>query len=202
MGIDDDIPRLLPVGVQKPKPPGSLLPFPQRLCPGVSHDHTLAAGVKANVVGVVRALYARKKFKCGPVVDIRDAVKTASDEQTIGGRIVEHSLRLRQIGNRVHLLSGLQIDHFKGVVGNGGHEETLPLQVDAEVIDASLDVRQCNVGFQRQSWGLLTGGRAAQIEQSCEEQRCGEVFHWVSFKDLIPIYSTSYSVRQGERSGQ
>src|SRR5260370_40155797 len=64
MGINDDVPGLLPVGIQKPKPSGALLPFPQLLCPGVSHDHTLAAGVVANVIGVVGELHSRKDLKC------------------------------------------------------------------------------------------------------------------------------------------
>ena len=80
MGVDNEITRLLPVRVQKPKPPGSFHPFSELLCPGVSDDHTLAASVVANVVGVVRELHSCKDLKCGSVEDLRDAVKAAGDE--------------------------------------------------------------------------------------------------------------------------
>src|SRR5579859_4943283 len=141
MGIDDDVAGPLPVGVQKPKPSGSLLPFPQLLRSGVSDDYALAAGVVANVVGVVRELHSRQNLKCGPIKDFRDAVKTAGDEQTIGGSIVEDSLRLGQIGNRAHALAGFQVDYFECVVVNSSHEEALAFHVDAGVIDASFDTR-------------------------------------------------------------
>src|SRR5437870_4895065 len=106
MGIDDDVPGLLSVGVQKPEPSGSFFPFSQLLCPGVSDDHTLASGVVANVIGVVRELHGRKDLKCGSIEDLRDAVKTAGHEQTVGGGVVEHSLWLGKVGNGVHTLAG------------------------------------------------------------------------------------------------
>ena len=55
MGIDDHLPDQLSVGVQKPEPSGPGLRFAKPY-PGVSDDHLLAAGVVANVVGVVGEL--------------------------------------------------------------------------------------------------------------------------------------------------
>src|SRR5260370_11677322 len=129
MGVDNDVAGLPPVGVQKPKSSGSFFPFPQLLCSGISDDYTLAAGVVANVV-VVRELHSRKKLKCGPIKNLRDAVKAAGDEQTIGGSVVKHALRFGQIGNRVCGLAGFQVDHFERVVVNSGHEEALAFDVD------------------------------------------------------------------------
>src|SRR5438876_1256035 len=80
MRVDDDVPNLLPVGIQKPKPSRALLSFPELLCPGVSHDHSLAPGIEANVVGVIGELQSRKHLKCGPIEDLRDAIKAAGDE--------------------------------------------------------------------------------------------------------------------------
>src|SRR5260370_40305469 len=53
MSIDHDVSGLVPLGVQKPKPSGSLRSFPQLLCPGITDDHPLCAGVIATVVGIV-----------------------------------------------------------------------------------------------------------------------------------------------------
>ena len=170
MGVDDDVPNLLPVGIQKPKPSRALLSFPQLFRPGVSDDHTLAAGVVANVVGVIGELHSRKDLKCGPIEDLRDAVKAAGDEQPVGGGVVKHSLWLSQIGNRAHALARFQVDHLERMVVHSGHEEALAFHVDAGMIDAAFDVRQGNMGFQRQGLGLLAGGRAARNEQCCKNQ--------------------------------
>src|SRR6266849_2775529 len=57
------------------------------------------------------------------------------------------------------------------MVVNGGHKETLAFHVDAGVIDASFDIRQGDMGCERQ--GLLPGGQAIQQEQCCDT-----VFHF------------------------
>src|SRR2546421_13062903 len=100
MGVDDDLTGLLSVRVQKPKYPASLRPAPQRFLPAVPDDHTSAAGVITDIVGVVRELHCFQKLKCRPIINLGGAVTTAGDEQAIGGGIVEQSLRLLQIRKR------------------------------------------------------------------------------------------------------
>src|SRR5207249_7070657 len=102
-------------------------------------------------------LHSRQNLKCGPVKDLGNAVKAAGDKQTIGGRVVEHSLGLGQIGNGMHTPARLQVDHFERVVVNSGHEEALTFHVDAGVIDATFDVRQRNMGLKRQRRWFLPG---------------------------------------------
>src|SRR5438445_5532352 len=57
MGIDDDVTGFLPIGVQKPKPSGALLPFPQLAASAAYHvikPVVVLKGVGANDVVVVR----------------------------------------------------------------------------------------------------------------------------------------------------
>ncbi len=91
----------------------------------------LATSVIADVIGVVREFYSRENLKRRSVKDLCSAVTTTGYEETIGGDVVEHSLRLGQIGNRVHALAGLQVNYLEGVIFNGSHEEALALHVDA-----------------------------------------------------------------------
>src|ERR1700730_6493620 len=141
MGIDHDVTNLLPTRVQKRKASGSLRSLSQLLGPGISNDHTLPAGVIANVVGVVRQLRGRDNLKRCPIVDLRDAVKSTSDEELIVGSVVEYPLWLTQICNGAQEMSGFQINHLERVIVNGGHEQTLAFHVHAQVIDASFDTR-------------------------------------------------------------
>ena len=160
VGIHNDLGDLFPVGVQNPQRPASFRPPAQRLLPAVTDDHMLAAGVVANVVGVVGELHCLKNLKCGSIVDPGGAV-TAGDEQPIGRGIVELPLRLLQTRKRPHSLAGLQVDHFGGVIAQGGHEQTLALHIDAEVIHPSIDARERDAGFQRQRRGILPHCQAA-----------------------------------------
>src|ERR1700674_4026452 len=87
MGIDDNVPSLLSGGrVNEPKPPGSLYPFPQLLRASIPDDHALAAGVIANVVGVVRelgplqALFARGQI---PIPNIQDPIVLGISQESI-----------------------------------------------------------------------------------------------------------------------
>src|SRR5882724_7226490 len=99
MGIDHDVTELIPVRVQERKASSSLRSFPQLLSAGISNDHTFAAGVIANVVGVVRQLRGRDNLKSCPIEDLRDTVKSASNEESIVGIVVEYPLWLAQICN-------------------------------------------------------------------------------------------------------
>ena len=50
-------------------------------------------------------------------------------------------------------------------VKTASNEQALTFHIDAEVIEASLDIRQGDAGFQRQSRGLLSNnGEAIQQE--------------------------------------
>src|SRR5579864_6800938 len=102
--------------------------------------------VIANVVGVVGEFRSLEKLKCSPVIDSCGAV-TGGHKQTIGGSIVELSLRLLQIRKRSHAPAGLQIEHLGSMVPQRGHEQTLALHVDAEMIHASIDIGQGDTGF-------------------------------------------------------
>src|SRR5262245_3699483 len=110
MGIHDDLPCLLSVRIQKPKYPASLRPASQRFFSAVAHDHTAAAGVVANVVGVVGELHRFKNLKCGPVVNLGRAVTTAGHEQAIGGSVVEQSLGFLEIRKRPQSLATLHVE--------------------------------------------------------------------------------------------
>ena len=101
MSVDDDFEGLLPIRVDKPKPSGSFLAISQRLRPCVSHDDAFAARIVADVVGVVRELHRGKQAKTGAIVDFRASIQRTGDVETVGGCVVEDSLRLRKIGNRV-----------------------------------------------------------------------------------------------------
>src|SRR3981081_847437 len=106
MGIYHDVTGLIPVRVQKPKATGPLRSIAQLLRPGVSDHYTLAAGVIANVVSVVRELRGCENLKSRAVKDLRDAVKRAGDEESIGGGVVEYPLWLGQICNGAQGMSG------------------------------------------------------------------------------------------------
>ena len=106
MGINDDVREPFTLGVQKTQPSGALFPFSELLCAGVSDDHRLAAGIVANVVGVI----------------LHDTVKPAGDEQSVGGGFVKHPLWFGQIRNGVHTLAGFQVNYFNRVVLDSGHE--------------------------------------------------------------------------------
>jgi hypothetical protein len=90
-------------------------------------------------------------------------------------------LRLSQVGNRVHLLFGLQVDYLQGVIAHGRHEKTLAFHVAAKVINAPFHVRQGNPGMQRQHLRLLRNGLGAQNEQCCEQQNGFDVSHLALF---------------------
>src|SRR6266481_2944460 len=156
MRIDDYRPSLLPGGrVNEPEPPGSLFSFSQFLSPGVSDDYALASRVIANVVGVIRELHLTHRLKGRPIINIRNAIKTAGHVQAVGGGVEIHSLRLGQIWDCLHALAGLQVDHLESVVSYTSHKQSLALHVDAEVIDASFHTRQGDVAFERQNRGVL-----------------------------------------------
>src|SRR5258708_38352548 len=108
MSIDHHVTGLVAIRVQKPKASGSLGSFPQLLCPGISDDHPLPAGVVTNVVGIVRELCGCENLKGRPVIDFYHAVGSADAKETINGGFVEHSLRLRQCCNKTEAVSSLR----------------------------------------------------------------------------------------------
>src|SRR5258708_12845356 len=68
MSIDHHVTGLVAIRVQKPKASGSLGSFPQLLCPGISDDHPLPAGVVTNVVEIARELSRSENLKPPPVI--------------------------------------------------------------------------------------------------------------------------------------
>jgi hypothetical protein len=107
-----------------------------------------------------------EKPKIGGIVDFHRAIERTGDEESISGRVVENSLRLGEIGNRVRLLAGLEIDDFQRVVFNRGDEQALPSYVHAHVIDPPFDIWQRDARFQRQRLGILSDSWTAQNEES------------------------------------
>ena len=75
----------------------------------------------------------------------------------IGGGIVVSRLRLIEIGNQANLLAGLQVDHRKGVIVEGGGEQALARNVDAHVIHAPVDIGQRDALRQLKGRGLAKG---------------------------------------------
>ena len=72
-----------------------------------SDDDMLASGVIADVIGIQIERHGLQKLKCGAVKNLHGAVAPAGHEQTIGFRVVERTLRLIQIRNRVDLAACL-----------------------------------------------------------------------------------------------
>jgi hypothetical protein len=107
----------------------------------------MAAGVIANVVGIVRKLHRIEELKCSAIEDFRGTVNAIGGVQTVSRSIEKQSLRLRQTRQRPDSLAGLQIDHFYSIIAQGGREETLTLDIHTEVTHASIDVWQGDVGF-------------------------------------------------------
>src|SRR5439155_26464220 len=99
MGIHHDLSGLLSIRIQKPKRAASLRPASQRFLTSVANDQSAAAGIIANVVGVVGELHRLQKLKCGPIVNLGGAFIPASHEQAIGGSVVEQSLGFIEINN-------------------------------------------------------------------------------------------------------
>ena len=81
----------------------------------------------------------------------------------IGGGIVVGRLRIIEIANQRDLPPGLQVDHRKSVIVEGGGEQPLARDVDAHVIHAPVDVGERDALRQRKGRGL-TKGQAQQKE--------------------------------------
>src|SRR5215472_4915918 len=105
MGVDDDVSRPFAVGIDESEPSGSFLTFSQLLSTRVSNDHTLAARVVANIVGIIRKLYRCKNLKRVSIKYLRDTIQATSHEQMIRCGVVEHTLRLGEVGDGVDALS-------------------------------------------------------------------------------------------------
>ncbi len=72
----------------------------------------------------------------------------AGNEQAIGRRIEEQSLRLFQIRKRLQTPAALYVEHLDRVVPQSRHEERLTFHVGGEMIHASVNIRQRDTGFQ------------------------------------------------------
>jgi hypothetical protein len=144
MCVDYNVAYPLPIGIEKSQASAGL-PLSQLLCPSVTDDHILAATVIANVVGIIGKFDTRQDLKCSPVEDLGDSIESARDKQMIRGAVIEYSLweyslRLRQVGDRVNSLPGLQVDHFACVVVDGGYEKSLAFDVNTQIIDPTFDI--------------------------------------------------------------
>jgi hypothetical protein len=64
----------------------------------------------------------------------------------------------------MEMLARLHIEHFHGVVAEGGDEDPLRFQVGAKVIDSAIDAWQGNPRLQRQSAWLLRQGDSRQYK--------------------------------------
>src|SRR5919109_5378925 len=162
MRVDNDVTGLFPIGIDKPQSSGAFFSLSEMFCPGISDNHTLCECVIADVVGVVRELRGSEDVKCGPIKNFRDAIQTAGNEEAIRGGVVENSLWFCQTGDGVNALARFQVDHFECVIVNGSHEESLALYVNAEVVDASFDIRQRDVGLKGQNLRVLFRGKTSR----------------------------------------
>ena len=70
-------------------------------------------------------------------------------------------LRLAQPGDPVQYLARPQIDHAQAVIAKLGNQQSLPLRIDAEVIDAAAHFtkRDFRLEHQRRSCRLRQQGR-------------------------------------------
>ncbi len=154
MGIDDYIADSFSILVEKAQPSASFRAFPQLLRSGVPNDHTLGASVVANIVGVVWEFDSRQQLKGSSIKHPGDSVKAAGNEQMIRGRVVEHPLRLREVGDGVHAPPRFQVDDLERMVLNRRDKQALAHHVNAEVIDTSFHVGQSDGGFKRKRPGI------------------------------------------------
>jgi hypothetical protein len=97
------------------------------LRPGVSDDHLLAAGVIANVVGIVGELVACNQLERVPSYTF----VTPFPSQATNRRLVEASWYTPCGSSRSVIVCAcwldFQIDYLERVIGNGGHEKPLAL---------------------------------------------------------------------------
>src|SRR2546421_780522 len=87
----------------------------------------------------------------------------------VGG--IEDALRLAEAGDTAQPLARSEIDHFHGIVLEGGDKQPMAFEVNGEMVQPSGDFRQRDRLHEPQRLGTLRDGGKADGQSSCKQPR-------------------------------
>jgi hypothetical protein len=110
--------------------------------------------IVTQVIRIAGKLHDFQHLQRGSVENLHGAIHAAAHEQAIAGTFVERSLGLRQIRYCSRLLVCLQVDHLDRVTVERSREKALSLDIDPEMIHATADIGQGDLGLelQKRNW--------------------------------------------------
>ena len=98
------------------------------------------SGVVANVIGVAGEMHGRKRLVGFAVKDPAGTVVSVGDEQFVDFGDKENSLGFSKPGDGGEPFAFAEVEYFEGVVTQSRNEQALPLNVDAQMVDAPFHV--------------------------------------------------------------
>src|SRR5262245_2316434 len=116
----------------------------------VTDEHVTGHRLDANVVGIIAQIESSHRLVILASEQQHRTVTGIGDKNHVARRYIADTLRFLQSGNDVPYLARVQIDDRDAVIAELGNEETLPGQIDREVIDAAGDLAERNLGFELQ----------------------------------------------------
>src|SRR5689334_5759822 len=120
---------------------------PQRTL-AVADDDRPGCGVETDVVRVIERVDTLEYGKRATLHEVEPAALTVCDVEAIRLRHIGEALRFLEAAETALVPISGDVEHLDRVVAERGDEQALALQVDREVIDATIDARHFDGGDQ------------------------------------------------------
>src|SRR5207237_333843 len=137
----------------------------------VPHIQLLAACVVIDEVRPLREILCSGYRESPSIERLAGAVGATGHEKLLNVRGIEDALWLAEAGDTAHPLARSEIDHFHGVVLEGGDKQPMAFEVNGEMVQASGDFRQRDRLREPQRLGTLRDGGKAAGQSSCKQPR-------------------------------
>src|SRR5215468_10679180 len=128
----------------------------------------------------MRMLSASSPRSMRPLGDRSEAHRSVAgirDVEGIGRGSVAHALRLPQPRQGPNDPTGVQIQHSNAVIAELGYVESLPSNINREVIDASLHVSEQQLRLENERRGIIGPTARTVRKTDSGEQHCGKALH-------------------------
>ena len=108
----------------------------------VANENLIRCRVITRIIGIARKPNSLQRLVRAPVEHSNGAIVAVGHENMIGFWCEGHALRFPQTENRINDFVRTEIEHFKSVVAQGAHKQSLTSHIDVEMIDAPMNIRQ------------------------------------------------------------